>query len=265
MAIAALEDNVIGIEDKLFCSGQYLVGNRIFKCWKESGHGWIALEDAIIQSCDVYFYQLGLKVGPTRISDFARLFGLGEPTGIDLLSEAQGLVPNPNWKSDSRNESWYDGDIANLSIGQGYVLATPMQMFRIISAVVNGGYLIRPHLIKSIVDIQGKVIQGNPEPQRKKVRVSSSTLQFIQESLAGVVRKGTGWRARNEVVTISGKTGTAETSDEERPHNWFVSYAPSKEPYLAMVVVIENREEDISIAAEISGRVLSRIFEQPGG
>jgi len=265
VAIAALEDRAIGIEDKLFCSGEYKVGNRIFKCWKESGHGWIDLENAIVQSCDVYFYQLGLRVGPSRISYFSRLFGLGEPTGIDLLSEAEGLVPNPIWKSENRNESWYDGDTANLSIGQGYILATPIQMFRVISAVANGGYLIRPHLVKRIVDIHGKVVQGNPEPQRKKIRVSSSTLKFIQGSLAGVVRKGTGWRARNEVVTVSGKTGTAETSDEERPHNWFVSYAPSEEPHIAMVVVIENREEDISIAAEISGRVLSRIFEQSGG
>ncbi len=265
VAIAALQDNAIGIEDKLFCSGQYLVGNRIFKCWKESGHGWIDLKNAIIESCDVYFYQLGLRLGPTRISYFSRLFGLGESTGIDLLSEADGLVPDPSWKSEYRNESWYDGDTANLSIGQGYILATPIQMFRVISAVANGGYLIRPHLVKRIVDIDGKVVQGNPEPQPKKVRVSSSTLKFIQESLAGVVRKGTGWRARNEVVTISGKTGTAETSDDERTHNWFLSYAPSEKPRLAMVVLIENREEDISIAAEISGRVFSRIFEQSGG
>ena len=264
VAIAALETNQIEVKDTFFCPGYYQVGNRTFKCWKEYGHGWINLEEAIIDSCDVYFYQLGLKVGVEKIAHFSNLFELGEPTGIDLFSEAQGLVPSPGWKRKNRGDSWYHGDTANLSIGQGYILTTPLQMFRVISAVANGGYLVQPYLVKRIVDINGKVIQENSHPQKKKIRLSTSHLKFLQEVLAEVVREGTGWRARNETVSISGKTGTAQTSDKDRPHNWFLSYASSDKPSLAAVVLVENREEDISIAAEISGRIFSRIFEKPG-
>lgn len=264
VAMAALETHQIGVKDTFFCPGYYRVGNRTFKCWKEYGHGRIDLKEAIIDSCDVYFYQLGLKVGVKKIAHFANLFGLGEPTGIDLLSEAQGLVPSPSWKRENRGDSWYHGDTANLSIGQGYILTTPLQMFRVISAVANGGYLVKPYLVKRIVDVDGKVIQENSGAKKKKIPLSTSTLKFLQRSLAGVVREGTGWRARNKTVSISGKTGTAQSSDEERPHNWLLSYAPSDKPRLAAVVLVENREEDISIAAEISGRIFSRIFEKPG-
>jgi penicillin-binding protein 2 len=260
VAMAALETQHIGVKDTFFCPGEYRVGNRTFKCWKEYGHGRINLEEAIIHSCDVYFYQLGLKMGVEKIAHFSSLFELGEPTGIDLLWEAQGLVPNPSWKRKNRGDSWYHGDTANLSIGQGYILTTPLQMFRVISAVANGGYLIQPYLVKRIVDINGKVVQENSHPPKKKIGLSISNLRFLQRSLAGVVREGTGWRARNNTVSISGKTGTAQSSDEERPHNWFLSYAPSHKPRLAAVVLVENREEDISIAAQISGRIFSRIF-----
>jgi penicillin-binding protein 2 len=260
VAMAALENHRIGIKDTFFCPGYYQVGNRVFKCWKEYGHGRIALREAIIESCDVYFYQLGLRVGVDEIARFANLFGMGERTGIDLASETQGLVPTRAWKRENRADSWYHGDTANLSIGQGYILASPLQMFRVISVVANGGYLIKPYLVKRIVDVRGKVVKENSQPSRKKIGLSSSNLKFMQRSLAGVVREGTGWRARNETVSISGKTGTAQTSDEDRPHNWFLGYAPSDKPRLAAVVLVENREEDISIAAEISGRIFSRIF-----
>ncbi len=264
VAIAALETNQIEVKDTFFCPGYYQVGNRTFKCWKEYGHGWINLEEAIIDSCDVYFYQLGLKVGVEKIAHFANLFELGEPTGIDLFSEVQGLVPSPSWKRKNRGDSWYHGDTANLSIGQGYILTTPLQMFRVISAVANGGYLVQPYLVKRIVDIDGKVVQENSQAEKKKIRLSTSHLKFLQESLAEVVSEGTGWRARNNTVSISGKTGTAQSGDEDRPHNWFLSYASSDKPRLAAVVLVEHREEDISIAAEISGRIFSRIFKKPG-
>ncbi len=260
VAMAALENHRIGIKDTFFCPGYYQVGNRVFKCWKEGGHGRIALREAIIESCDVYFYQLGLRVGVDEIARFANLFGMGERTGIDLASETQGLVPTRAWKRENRADSWYHGDTANLSIGQGYILASPLQMFRVISVVANGGYLIKPYLVKRIVDVRGKVVKENSQPSRKKIGLSSSNLKFMQRSLAGVVSEGTGWRARNETVSISGKTGTAQTSDEDRPHNWFLGYAPSDKPRLAVVVLVENREEDISIAAQISGRIFSRIF-----
>ncbi|GAI99507.1 unnamed protein product, partial [marine sediment metagenome] len=149
---AALEDNIIGKEDTFFCGGELPVGNRIFKCWKEEGHGSMDLEQAIIDSCNIFFYQLGLKIGMDKIIQYSRLFELGEITGIDLVSEKNGLLPTRDWKLKTKGEAWYPGDTANLSIGHGFILVTPVQMLRVIAAVANGGSLIDPYLVKEIVD-----------------------------------------------------------------------------------------------------------------
>ena len=260
VAVAALEDNIIGKEDTFFCAGKLQIGNRTFKCWKEKGHGRLNLEEAIVHSCDVFFYQLGLKTGVKKIIQYARLFGLGEITGVDLVSEKNGFLPTPDWKLKNKGDGWYDGDTANLSIGQGFILVTPLQMFRVISVVANGGSLIRPHLVKKIVDSQGKIIKDFSYEKSEKVPLSSSTVDFLRKSLREVVKRGTGWRAENKIVKIAGKTGTAELSNEEKPHNWFIGYAPSDDPRLAIVVLVEHREKEISIAAQIAGKIFSQIF-----
>ena len=262
VAAAALENKVIDEDDTFLCMGRYPVGNRIFRCWKEEGHGHLNIEEAIVHSCDVFFYQLGLKIGVDKIIQFARYFGLGEPTGIDLPSEKDGLLPTPSWKKAAKGEAWYPGDTANLSIGQGYILVTPLQMLNVINAIANGGELFRPHLVKRIVDSKGRTVKEFSPKRLKRVPLSHSTLKLLRKSLRGVVREGTGWRARNKVVEISGKTGTVELPGEERPHNWFIGYAPSDDPSLSIVVLVEHREEDISIAAEIAGKILSQVFSE---
>jgi penicillin-binding protein 2 len=261
-ASAALEDGIISKEDTFFCGGRFTVGRRVFKGWKEEGHGRINLEDALIHSCDVYFYQLGLHLGVNRIIRYGRLFGLGKPTGIDLVSEKQGFLPTPQWKKRYKEEVWYGGDTVNLSIGQGYILVTPIQMLKVISVIANGGYLIRPYLIKKIVDSRGDLIKEFQAQKMERVPLSSATLNFLRRSLRGVVREGTGWRAKNKIVEVSGKTGTAELSENQKPHNWFIGYAPSTHPRLAIVVLVENREEDIQIASQITGKIFSQIFEK---
>jgi len=259
---AALEENIIEREDTLFCRGELLVGNRIFKCWKEEGHGRLNLEQAIIHSCNVFFYQLGLKVGVERIIQYARLFGLGKMTGLDLTSERCGFLPTPDWKSKNKGEAWYPGDTANLSIGEGFILVTPVQMFRVISAIANGGILIKPYLVEKIVNSQGKIVKSFFSEENEKISLSSSTIDFLRKALRGVVREGTGWRAENKIVKIAGKTGTAELPNEERSHNWFIGYAPSDDPRLAIVVLVEHREEEISIAAQIAGKIFSQVFDE---
>jgi penicillin-binding protein 2 len=228
VAAAALEDNIIGKEDTFFCGGELLVGNRIFKCWKEEGHGRLNLEEAIVDSCDVFFYQLGLKIGMDKIIQYSRLFELEEITGIDPVSEKDGLLPTREWKLKAKGEAWYPGDTVNLSIGQGFLLVTPVQMFRVIAAVANGGSLVNPYLVKEVVDSQGKVVESFSPGRGKKIPISSSVFDFLGKSLRGVVREGTGWRAENKIVKIAGKTGTAESSDEERPHNWFIGYTEKR-------------------------------------
>jgi len=262
LAAAALEENIIKKEDTFFCPGSLLVGRRSFKCWEEEGHGRLDLERAIIHSCDVFFYQLGLKVGVEKMIEYAELFGLGEATGLNLIQEKYGLLPTSDWKLKNKGEIWYGGDTANLSIGQGYILVTPLQMLRVISAVANGGNLVKPYLVKKIENLEGEVIKDFSPPKKKKISLSSSTLSFLKKSLRGVVREGTGWRAENRIVNISGKTGTVELSEGERPHNWFIGYAPSDNPRLAIVVLVEHREEDISIAAQIAGKIFSQTWTQ---
>lgn len=264
LVTAALETGKATPFAKFYCPGYYKIGKRIFKCWKKEGHGWLNLKDALIHSCDVYFYQLGLKLGVKNIIHYARLFGLGKPTGIDLGSEKRGFLPTPEWKEKLYKEVWYPGDTANLSIGQGYILVTPIQMLGLISAVANGGYLVRPHLVKKIVDKNGNTVFNFTPEKVKKIPISKSTLEFLHEALAGVVKRGTGWRAANKVVKIAGKTGTAQLAGDKNPHNWFIGYAPADNPKLSIVVLVENKEEEISIAPQIAGRILSRIFDNTG-
>lgn len=261
LVTAALETGKATPFTKFYCPGYYKIGKRIFKCWKKEGHGWLNLKDALIHSCDVYFYQLGLKLGVKNIIHYARLFGLGKPTGIDLGSEKKGFLPTPEWKEKLYKEVWYPGDTANLSIGQGYILVTPIQMLDLISAVANGGYLVRPHLVKKIVDENGNTVFNFTPEKVKKIPISKSTLEFLHEALAGVVKRGTGWRANNKVVKIAGKTGTAQLAGDKNPHNWFIGYAPADNPKLSIVVLVENKKEEISIAPQIAGRILSRIFD----
>lgn len=259
--VAGLEGKIITPNTTFVCSGSYKVGNRIFKCWKEEGHGKINLKEAFIDSCNSYFYQLGLQVGVEEIAKYARAFGLGEPTRVDLASEKSGLVPTTEWKRQNYNEPWYPGDTANLSIGQGYILATPLQMLNLINAVANGGYLVRPYLVEKIFNLKNDTIfQSSPE-KLIKIPVSGSTLALLRESALGVVEKGTGWRAKNSIVKIAGKTGTANVPGQN-PHNWFIGYAPANNPALSIVVLVEHREEDISIAPEIAGKIFSRIFQK---
>ncbi|GAH18242.1 unnamed protein product, partial [marine sediment metagenome] len=210
----------------------------------------------------LYFYQLGLRLGVKRIIRYARLFGLGKSTGIDLESEKPGFLPTPDWKKRRKGEAWYGGDTVNLSMGQGYILVTPVQMLKVISVIANGGYLIKPYLIKKIVGPRGNLIKEFQPQKMERVPLSSATLNFLRRSLRGVVREGTGWRAKNKTVEISGKTGTAELSEGEKPHNWFIGYASSTHLRLAIVVLVENREEDIQIAPQIAGKIFSQIFEK---
>lgn len=260
VAIASLEEGKATKNTTFFCGGKLRIGNRIFKCWKEGGHGWLNLEGAIIHSCNVYFYQLGLKTGAEDIIKYTKLFGLGQLTGVDLVSEKKGFVPTPKWKKKNYKDAWYPGDTANLSIGQGYILVTPLQMLSVINVIANGGNLLKPYLLKKIVDSEGKVIFSNSSQEIRKVPISSSTLKILRRALREVVTKGTGWRAENKVVKISGKTGTAEVAGRKEPDNWFVGYAPSKNPSLSIVVLVEKRKEKRAIAPEIAGKILARIF-----
>ncbi|MFH1753384.1 MAG: penicillin-binding protein 2 [Candidatus Omnitrophota bacterium] len=230
---AGLEKN-ISPERTLYCSGLYFLGGNIFRCWKEKGHGALAVRDALKHSCNVFFYQLGRMVGAEEIANYAVKYGFSHPTGIDLPGEYSGLVPNRMWKLLNKRESWYEGETLNYAIGQGYLLVTPMQIVRMVSSVANGGYLVRPFLVKKIEDVDIS------QTKRSSVNISKETLDIVKEGLVKVVNDpdGTGRRAYVEGAKVAGKTGTAQTS-QPKTHAWFSGFAPADEAKVVLVVFLE--------------------------
>ncbi|WP_334138861.1 penicillin-binding protein 2 [Thermovirga lienii] len=249
-AYAALAEKKITPSTTYYCPGAFKLGNRTFRCWKTTGHGTVNLEKAIRESCDVYFYQVGLKTGIDAITFWSRKFGLGSPTGIDLPGEASGLVADPVWKKRVFNESWYPGDTVNYSIGQGFLLTTPIQMARVFAAIANGGKLVRPRLYA------GRAVEVDD------LGLSDRFLKILRNALYQVVKSGTGRLAGGYGVEVSGKTGTAQNPHGE-DHAWFVGYAPSKKPEYVAVALVEGGGHGSSAAAPIVGQVLSFLCRGP--
>lgn len=255
VATAALETDKIGLEDSFNCLSSLKVGRREFFCWNLDGHGWQNLTQAITHSCNVFFYKLGLALGPDRIALIARKFGLGSATGIDLPYESIGLVPSKSWKLKQMKERWYDGETANFSIGQGYLLVTPLQMAQMISAVANGGYLIRPHILKRIEERDFSV-------SRKKLSFKKETLEILKEGMRQVIdeEEGTGRKAKIFGVQWAAKTGTAQSS-RELAHGWFGGFYPFKTPRISVLVFLEYGGSGGEAPAIIAKEIIEYIIE----
>lgn len=235
VAVCALDGTDFDGTRSLMCSGELRVGDRVFHCWKERGHGPQVLSEAIKNSCNVFFYQLGLFIGPDVISKYAFKFGLGRPTGIDLPGEANGLVPTVAWKRRKYRESWYRGETANYAIGQGYLLATPIQVLRSISTLANRGELVTPHVVSKIEDI------AVHHAKSEFAGFSEEALAITRRALEDAVNAphGTGVYARSDDIIIAGKTGTAQNPHGES-HAWFTGFAPAGNPKITVVVFIEQ-------------------------
>ena len=280
-AIAALEEGVITPEETLDCPGFYQLGNKTYRCWKKGGHGIVDLRRALVESCDVYFYQVALRLGIDTIAHYARELGFGKETGIELGDEKPGLIPTTEWKRKKHNEVWYEGETLVSGIGQGAVLVTPIQMANMIAAIANGGTLYRPQVVRRVEDVDGNIIEEYPSTVMRRVTVSDKTLQFIREALRGVVDdpKGTGKAARIKDIPVSGKTGTAQVvklelweniKDEEeiplryRDHAWFVAYAPQKNPSIAVAVLIQHGGHGASAAAPVARKIIEATLHKAG-
>ncbi|HEA47271.1 MAG TPA: penicillin-binding protein 2 [bacterium] len=270
--IAALERGIASRDKSFFCSGTFPFKDRVFKCWKEEGCGTLNLKEAIIHSCNVYFYQLGLETGVDNIVDFSKEFGLGKASGIDLVEEKKGLLPHRRWRKESLSRKWFDGDTINLSIGQGYLLVTPLQMANLIGAIANGGRLYRPYLVKRIISPEGETIRETRPRLIKEVILKKKNLDLLRESLFGVVnekgpsgrRTGTGWRAKIEGIEVAGKTGTAENPLGE-DHAWFIGFAPYREPKIALAILVEHGGMGGKAAAPIAKRIFEAYFNSKVG
>lgn len=257
MAAAGLEENLIQPTDTFSCPGNFKFRDRTYRCWQARGHGHVDLHRALVESCDVFFYELGLKLGISRIAQYASAFGLGKPTGIVEQGEKVGIVPSPGWKKKVLGQPWYPGETVSVSIGQGYSLVTPIQIAVLTAAVANGGTLFRPTLVRRIEESDGTVVETFAPEITGQLPVSPKNLKLIRNALRGVVHepRGTGFRARLPGIKVAGKTGTAQVvrlkarkdSKEQqtkprflRDHAWFIAFAPFDEPSIAVVVLAEH-------------------------
>jgi penicillin-binding protein 2 len=266
VAAAGLQEGTLVPTDRTHCTGEFHLGAWTFKDWKEGGHGSVDLLRAVAQSCNIFFYQYGLKVGGAAIARYANAFGFGQPTGIDLSGEKLGLIPNPRARQDRRGRAWMAGETVNMSIGQGAVLVTPMQVARFMAAVANGGVLWKPRLVQRIERPGQGVVWSDDGKVNGHVELSPMVWAFLRQSLWAVVNDGgTGGAARLPGLDVAGKTGTAQMiaksrADKGQDHAWFASFAPVKEPEVVVIVLVERGGKGGQVAAPIARKILNAIF-----
>ncbi|MFN8758995.1 MAG: penicillin-binding protein 2 [Tagaea sp.] len=276
VALAALEAG-ISPDMRVFCPGHMELGDNKFHCWKRGGHGAVDMIDGIMQSCDVYFYEIGRRLGPDRMADMAKRFGLGQTLALDLPGERGGIIPTRAWKQARTGKGWATGESLVASIGQGYVLTTPLQLATMTARMVNGGYAVVPHLTRD--HIHGRRIAERTASAFPPVGVSQAHLAIMLRAMRGVVNdpRGTAFRQRivDGIWTYGGKTGTSQvrriTEEErrvglrkpdqvpwrERDHALVVGYAPVDAPRYALAVIVEHGGGGSSVAAPIAREVLA--------
>ena len=266
VAAAGLQEGSLTPMDRMYCNGEFHLGNWTFKDWKEGGHGHVDTRTALIHSCNIFFYQAGLKVGPAAIARYSEAFGLGSPSGIDLGGEKAGLVPFLDGRRRIDGRKWQAGDTVNMSIGQGQVLVTPMQVARMMSAVANGGVLWRPRLVQRVERVDGSLAYSSSSKMTGRVDLSPIVWAFLRQALSGVVNEGgTGGAARIPGVEVAGKTGTAQSvnksdSAKGQDHAWFASFAPAQDPEVVVVVLVERGGKGGQVAAPIARQIYQAIF-----
>jgi penicillin-binding protein 2 len=246
---SALSEGGITERTTFRCTGSFRLGDRIFRCWKRTGHGTVDIIESLQDSCDIYLYQAGLKAGIDALVHWGRQFGFGAATGIDLPGEVSGIVAGREWKRRNIGEKWYPGDTVNYSIGQGYLLVTPIQTAVMYAAIANGGTLVRPRLV------------AERPGEKRRLELSEKYLGILQKGLREVVRDGTGRQAGDFGVKISGKTGTAQNPHGE-DHAWFVGYAPADDPEYVAIVLVEGGGKGSSTAGPLVGRMLAYLCDR---
>lgn len=255
VSAAAMQSGRHGKSTRVTCTGAMFIGGRLRHCWKEEGHGTVDMHEALAHSCNVYYYTAGRDCGAEPIWSLGRDIGFGELTGIDVPGEKAGTMADDAWKRKNVREPWYPGDTINLSIGQGYLAVTPLQVAVFGMTIANGGDVHPPHVFDHASDpITGEVVRSSRPTTAGRVPYTSSTLQFLHAALEDVVRRGTATRAQVKGIAVAGKTGTAQPSSGEAPkgvprsqraeryqeHAWFMGYAPADAPEVAFAIVLEH-------------------------
>ncbi len=275
LALAGLETGEQDPAKTVSCGGSFTFGNKTFRCWKEKGHGPVDMRKAIIQSCDVYFYRLGLKIGPDPVAAVERGAGLGTVTGIDLPGERRGLVPDSAWKLQERKQKWQDFESILIGIGQGAVHVTPLGMLEGYATIASGGVVMQPRIVTRIVGMDGKA-RVKPPVVLRTLPWKPENVAFIRKALSGVVNEwGTGTIAKLPGIEVGGKTGTAQVAQVKgkmiksehlpyfiRDHAWFVAFAPVSDPEIAVVAMVEHGGHGASAAAPVVKAVMQEFFRE---
>ncbi len=273
MATAALEEGIVNPFTRIHCSGHLPFGNHDFRCWKKGGHGSMNVHDALVNSCDVFFYQIGQRLGIDTIARYARAFGLGTPSGIEIGTERAGVIPDSAWKKRVLKQPWFAGETLSVAIGQGYVTVTPLQMAEA-AATVATGMRFKPRLVQRVEALDGSLVQAVAPQAVTTLPVRQTALKQVQEALIDVVARGTGRRAALPDVTVAGKTGTsqvvalgaeripaAKLKWNQRDHAWFVAYAPAEDPAIAVATLVEHAPGGGgAVAAPVTKQVLQTFF-----
>ncbi len=272
MAVAGLEEKVITPQTMIHCAGALPFGNHVFHCWKKDGHGDVNLYRALVESCDIYFYTVGKRLGIDRIAKWSRRFGLGQLSGLKLDQGRPGLVASPAWKRARFKKPWHEGDTLSVAIGQGYNLVTPLQMAQVAAAVANGGFIYEPQLVEKVESPAGEVLYQVKPVIKSRLGAEEATLEVVQKALQGVVSEGTGRNAKLPHVEVAGKTGTSQIVGLEKEktggktpghfqnHAWFVAYAPVSDPKIAVAVLVEHGGGGGAVAAPLARRILAAAF-----
>ncbi len=266
LALRALDLGIINERTTFTCGGGFAYGNRVFKCWKKGGHGTVAVHRAIVESCDVFFYNVGLKLGVDRIHEFGTIVGLGRVTGVDLPNEQKGLLPSTEWKRKRYNQPWYEGETVSVAIGQGAVWLTPIQLAQLSSFVANDGKNFKPQIVNRIVSTEGKVVKTFEPVINADVKLKKGVINIVKDGMRGVVNEpgGTAGASRVQNVLMSGKTGTAQAGSDKvklGDHAWFIAYAPSEDASVAMAILVEHGLHGSSAAAPIAKGITETLFK----
>ncbi|MCH8274444.1 MAG: penicillin-binding protein 2 [Armatimonadetes bacterium] len=258
--IAGIRDGVVSPGTTFVCEGSFRIGNRAFGCLGR--HGRVDYEEAIVKSCNVYFANVSDRVGRKNIVEAAKQFGLGALTGIDILEEKSGTLPDDSWLA-RRERDWYGGDTINLGVGQGDVAATPLQMAQYASLIANRGHAFRPHLLRSKVSMaHDAAADTTPRKVAAQVQLSDLWWERILRAMEGVVTTGTGSAARIEGISFAGKTGSAEQGGDRESHAWFIGFAPSRDPKIAIAVILESAGQGGRAAAPVAKKIVERYLKR---
>lgn len=278
-AVAGLQEGTLNPATAYNCPGGMWFGGREYHCWRHQGHGTIELHDAIVRSCDVYFYNVGQKLGIDRIAKWANALGLGVKSGIELDHENPGTIPSSAWKQKRFHERWYPAETLSVAIGQGYVATTPLQMAQVAAQIASGGIRYRPQFVKYIEGLDGGIAKSFPPVVENRIAMDPESLELIKDSMADVVNGagGTAHKAHLDDVTVCGKTGTAQvvggdapvgesegddnTPDQFKDHAWFIAFAPKEHPKIAAACIIEHGGHGGSASAPIIHDVFQRYFQ----